>query len=106
MKDVCSATLEEGHKHGIVRTPQEEGEALGREEVKSIVLFSVLTTYYKDQQSSIRSSLNLGEEHQLLEGASKLLNKKYLLSTHCGCSMFTDLLKLYSDGGDLIDTII
>ena len=36
MKDVCSATLEEGHKHGIVRTPQEEGEALGREEVKSI----------------------------------------------------------------------
>merc|ERR1711962_1263700 len=24
VKDVCSATLEEGHKHGIVRTPQEE----------------------------------------------------------------------------------
>merc|ERR1719394_2286368 len=34
VKDVCSATLEEGHKHGIVRTPQEEGEALGREEVE------------------------------------------------------------------------
>jgi len=53
-----------------------------------------------------RSSLNLGDEHQLLEGASKLLNKKYLLSTHCGCSMFTDLLKSYSNGGDLIDTLI
>ena len=25
--------VEEEHKHGVVRTPQEEGEALGREEV-------------------------------------------------------------------------
>ena len=85
MKDVCSATLEEGHKHGIVRTPQEEGEALGREEVKSIDPFFSshnLSAKIKDQQSSTRSSLNLGDEHQLLEGASKLLNKKYLLSTH------------------------
>ena len=85
VKDVCSATLEEGHKHGIVRTPQEEGEALGREEVKSIVSYFSslnLSAKIKDQQSSTRSSLNLGDEHQLLEGASKLFNKKYLLSTH------------------------
>ena len=34
MKSVCTASLEEGHKHGVVRTPQEEGEALGREEVR------------------------------------------------------------------------
>ena len=33
VKSVCTASLEEGHKHGVVRTPQEEGEALGREEV-------------------------------------------------------------------------
>ena len=82
---MCSATLEEGHKHGIVRTPQEEGEALGREEVKSIdPYFSShnLSTTIKDQQSCTRSSLNLGDERQLLEGASKLLNKKYLLSAH------------------------
>ena len=53
MKDVCSATLEEGHKHGIVRTPQEEGEALGREEVKSIVSYFSslnLSAKIKDQQ--------------------------------------------------------
>ena len=33
VKSVCTASLEEGHKHGVVRTPQEEGEALDREEV-------------------------------------------------------------------------
>ena len=56
VKDVCSATLEEGHKHGIVRTPQEEGEALGREEVKSIDPYfnsHNLSTKIKDQQSSL-----------------------------------------------------
>ena len=77
---MCSATLEEGHKHGIVRTPQEEGEALGREEVKSTDPY--FSSKIKDQQSCTRSSLSLGDEHQLLEGASKLLNKKYLLSAH------------------------
>ena len=59
VKDVCSATLEEGHKHGIVRTPQEEGEALGREEVKSIDPYfnshNYLSTTIKDQQSFTRS---------------------------------------------------
>ena len=53
---MCSATLEEGHKHGIVRTPQEEGEALGREEVKSIDPYfnsHNLSTKIKDQQSSL-----------------------------------------------------
>jgi len=34
VKSVCTASLEEGHKHGVVRTPQEEGEALGREEIE------------------------------------------------------------------------
>ena len=51
VKDVCSATLEEGHKHGIVRTPQEEGEALGREEVKSIDPY--FSSEYNDQRSTI-----------------------------------------------------